>query len=516
VGEGRLLVGVGLHRLIVTRYDTAVTSELLAGRRIGRYVLFDELASGGMATVHCGRLIGPAGFARTVAIKRLHAHYAKDPEFVAMFLDEARLAARVRHPNVVPMLDIVTDSGEMLLVMEYVDGLSLSVLLRTLRAKGEAVPPALASAVLVGALTGLHAAHEATSEHGGPLHLVHRDVSPQNILVGADGVVRVADFGIAKAVGRLQTTREGYIKGKSSYMSPEQIRGREVDRRADVYAAGVVLWEMLTGSRLFAGETPLATMNAVLEDKVRPPSDVRPDVPRALDAIVMRALSRTPRERFGTAREMAMALEGAVLLQSPWQIGAWVEATGGDTLKLSSRRVREIETLASPGTAEPSPVGGLDLAPRETREDPTMTDTVNGHVSEIAARRRPRRATIVQVALAAALLPSLALGLVLSWRGHDPSRAAATGVASSEQAAASQPTSVPLASPVVPPAASSTAAEPPPPDPIGPATRPVRARVSAPPAKPRNSGSTAPSDTERCTPPYTVDASGVKHWKPGC
>jgi serine/threonine protein kinase len=493
-----------------------VTSDLLAARRIGRYVLFDELASGGMATVHYGRLIGPAGFARTVAIKRLHAQYAKDPEFVAMFLDEARLAARVRHPNVVPMLDIVTDSGEMLLVMEYVDGLSLSVLLRALRAKGEAVPPALASAVLVGALTGLHAAHEATSEHGGPLSLVHRDVSPQNILVGADGVVRVADFGIAKAVGRLQTTREGHVKGKSSYMSPEQIRGREVDRRADVYAAGVVLWEMLTGTRLFAGETPLATMNAVLEDTVRPPSAVRPDVPRALDVIVMRALSRSPKERFGTAREMAMDLEGAVLLQSPRQIGSWVESTGGDALRRSSRRVREIETQASPGVGEVSSRGGLDMTPRDAPEDPTTADTVDAQVSEIATRRRPRRATIVQVALAAALLPSLALGVVL-WRGRDAGRASASAIATSEQVATtSTATPVPSASFTPPPPASSIAAEPPPPDPTSPTVRSVRTRVSAPPAKPRISSSTATSDAERCSPPYTVDASGVKHWKTGC
>src|SRR5271154_2384991 len=225
-----------------TRYTKKVlvapASESLPARSIGRYLLFGEIASGGMATVHFGRLSGPAGFSRTVAIKRLHPNLAKDPEFVAMFLDEARLAARIRHPNVIPTLDVVATEGEIFLVMDYVQGESLSRLIRAAVARGERIPPDMVAALMVGVLHGLHAAHEAKSDHGEPLGIVHRDVSPHNILVGTDGAARVLDFGVAKAIGRSQNTREGQIKGKLAYMAPEQVRG-SVSRRTDVYAASV-------------------------------------------------------------------------------------------------------------------------------------------------------------------------------------------------------------------------------------------------------------------------------------
>src|SRR5580658_8361717 len=184
---------------------------------IGRYVLYDEIASGGMASVHIGRLLGPAGFSRTVAIKRLHAHYAKDPAFVAMFLDEARLAARVRHPNVVSTLDVETKNAEIFLVMDYIQGESLSKLLRAAREAGAPVPGAVASAILGGVLYGLDAAHDATDEGGRPLRIVHRDVSPQNVLVGVDGISRVVDFGVARAASKLSTTQSGQLKGKLAY-----------------------------------------------------------------------------------------------------------------------------------------------------------------------------------------------------------------------------------------------------------------------------------------------------------
>src|ERR1019366_2190828 len=217
-----------------------------APRTIGRYIVYGEIASGGMATVHFGRLTGVAGFARSVAIKRLHPQYARDPDFVKMFLDEARLAARITHPNVVATLDVVSEGEDLLLVMDYVRGVSLSQLSRIMRARGERIPPLIVSGVIAGVLHGLHAAHEAKSETGQRLDIVHRDVSPQNCLVGTDGVARVLDFGVAKAAGRLQTTRDGQLKGKLSYMAPEQIHGATVTRRTDIYAASVVLWETLT------------------------------------------------------------------------------------------------------------------------------------------------------------------------------------------------------------------------------------------------------------------------------
>ena len=204
------------------------------GRVVGRYVLYDEIASGGMATIHLGCLMGQVGFARVVAIKKLHPHLAKDPEFVAMFLDEARVAAGVRHPNVVSTLDVVATDGELFLVMDYVEGDSLSRLLRAARRKNELLPPPLVSSVMTGVLYGLHAAHTAKDERGQSLSIVHRDVSPQNVLVGVDGVARVVDFGVAKASRRLMETEAGRMKGKFAYMAPEQVRQDTLDQRADV------------------------------------------------------------------------------------------------------------------------------------------------------------------------------------------------------------------------------------------------------------------------------------------
>ena len=226
---------------------------------VGRYLLGEVIASGGMATVHIGELLGPEGFTRTVAIKMPHAAFASDPAFVSMFVDEARIAARVRHRNVVSVLDIVREGDHLFLVMDYIDGAALSRLRDRARSRGAVVPVEIASAIMTGVLQGLHAAHEAMDEHGNPLSIVHRDVSPQNILVGADGVPVVADFGIAKAAGRSQVTRDGQIKGKAKYMSPEQLSGQPVDRRTDVYSASVVLWELLTAEALFGGDSP-ATM----------------------------------------------------------------------------------------------------------------------------------------------------------------------------------------------------------------------------------------------------------------
>ncbi len=243
-----------------------------AVRTIGRYALHAEIASGGMATIHIGRLLGPVGFARTVAIKRLHPPLAKDPEFVAMFLDEARLAARIRHPNVVSTLDVVATEGELFVVMEYVPGESLARLLRAVRTAKEMVPVPIAATIMVGVLHGLHAAHEARDERGDPLRIVHRDVSPHNILVGTDGDAHVIDFGIAKARGRMQVTRQGQIKGKLSYMPSEQLLGQGIDHRADIFAASIVMWEALTGQRLFQGVDDGDVYAKVLLGKVDPPS----------------------------------------------------------------------------------------------------------------------------------------------------------------------------------------------------------------------------------------------------
>ena len=281
------------------------------GERLDRFELIAELASGGMATVFLARLSGAAGFQRLVAIKRLHPHLAREPEFVEMFLDEARLAARIHHPNVVPIQEVGESDQGYYLVMDYIEGDTLArVLAKAAKSNGR-VPYGVTIRILLDVLAGLHAAHEMRDDHGDPLQIVHRDVSPQNILVGVDGVARVVDFGVARAASRLSTTRSGQLKGKLAYMAPEQARGGAIDRRADLFACGIVLWEALATKRLFKGDGEAETLNRVLYEPIALPTSVRPDVPKALEAICMKALSRDVDERYPTAQDFGDELEKA-------------------------------------------------------------------------------------------------------------------------------------------------------------------------------------------------------------
>jgi serine/threonine-protein kinase len=283
------------------------------------------------------------GFARTVAVKRLHPHLIEDAEFSKAMLDEARLASRIHHPNVVSTIDVVATGSELLVVMEYVRGESLARLLRALTAAGQSVPLPIASAIAAGALQGLQAAHEATSDQGTPLGIVHRDVSPQNILVGIDGAARIIDFGVAKGAGRLQTTRDGVVKGKLSYMSPEQLGGHIVSLRADVYAMAVVLWEMLTGRRLFHGELQASVIGQVLAGAKIRPSRYAPNLPEGLDSLVMKGLHVDPEARFASAREMLEALVRLVPPALPAEVGPWMQEVAKESLARQSALLAEIE-----------------------------------------------------------------------------------------------------------------------------------------------------------------------------
>ncbi len=319
---------------------------------VGRYALHCPIASGGMGTVHLGRLLGPVGFSRIVAIKQMHSHVAADPSVVASFLDEARLAARVRHPNVVSILDVVAEQGVLWLVMDYIEGESLSRLVHKQAEMGERVEPRIAVKIMCEVLTGLHGAHEAFDEGGQPLCMVHRDVSPQNVMVGVDGVARLTDFGVAKAAGRIQTTQNGKLKGKLAYMAPEQIAGDMVDRRADIYGASAVLWEVLTGRRLFDGDE-VATMYAVLAGAVDPPSKLVPGLPAGIESVVMRGLSRDPEKRFSTALMMADALERALPPATTRDVARWCEAVAGETLRARAQLVAAAEkSIQAPPSLE--------------------------------------------------------------------------------------------------------------------------------------------------------------------
>jgi serine/threonine-protein kinase len=347
---------------------------------IGRYAVYGEIAAGGMATVHFGRLLGEAGFSRPVAIKRLHAHLAKDPQFRAMFIDEARLVARIRHQNVIPTLDVVASETELFLVMEYVQGESLWYLMKEAHERKQQIPPHIAMAIASHVLHGLHAAHEATTETGEPLHIVHRDVSPQNVLVGTDGAARVLDFGIARAAVRMETTREGRIKGKLTYMAPEQLGGGQVTRKVDIYAAAVILWELLAGKRLFyKGDPQTVLIEKLFRGIPAKPSTLVKDVSPELDAIVLKAMARDPAERFETAREMAIALESCGKLATLSEVSAWVESLAHDSLLARSRRMADYESCSiavakdviSPSTApvvmhSSDPAPAIDASAQDT------------------------------------------------------------------------------------------------------------------------------------------------------
>jgi serine/threonine-protein kinase len=312
-------------------------------RVVGRYALYGVLASGGQATVHLGCLHGAVGFSRIVAIKRMLSQYADDPDFVAMFLEEARIASRIRHPNVVPVIDVVASGGEVLLVMDYVRGETVSRLLRAIQESSERMPAPIVSAIMCDALDGLHAAHEALDDHGKALGIVHRDVSPQNIIVGVDGTARVLDFGIAKAVGRSQVTRDGQLKGKLAYMSPEQLHGK-VTRATDIYAAGVVLWEMLANKRLFTADNEGETMQKILHGSIEAPSAASPVTPVGYDEVVLKALARNPADRYSTARELSAALAKCAPRAEPHDVGDWVAAAAKRTLEARHDLVSEVET----------------------------------------------------------------------------------------------------------------------------------------------------------------------------
>ncbi|MCS6902603.1 MAG: serine/threonine protein kinase, partial [Polyangiaceae bacterium] len=260
--------------------------------QLDRYELIGEIASGGMAVVFLARLAGVGGFQRFVAIKRLHPHLSNEIEFVQMFLDEARLAASIHHPHVVPILEVGTSAAGYYVVMEYIEGDTLAGLMAREASQGRKLPLPVVLRISLDTLSGLHAAHELRDEDNNLVNLVHRDVSPQNILVGVDGSARITDFGVAKASSRLTSTREGTLKGKLAYMPPEQAKGGSIDQRTDIFAMGVVLWEALAGRRLFKGETELETLNRLLFEPIPQLRAYEPQVPELVEQVVMKSLDR--------------------------------------------------------------------------------------------------------------------------------------------------------------------------------------------------------------------------------
>lgn len=298
------------------------------GTHLGRYQLLRRLATGGMAEIYLGRTVGVGDFSKVVVVKRILPHLAGADDFRGMFLDEARLAATLHHPNIAQVFDVGQDGADLFFAMEYVAGRDLHRITKAARARDLPVPMEIAVAVVMGAAAGLHHAHEKTDETGQALHIVHRDVSPPNIIVGFDGAVKLVDFGIAKAATQRQLTREGLLKGKVAYMSPEQCMGLPVDRRSDVFALGILLYELTTDAPLFSGDSDYAILHKIADTDVPRPSSRKPGFPPALEAICMRALQRQPESRYRNAEELQIDLETfareANLVTSPIEIARFM------------------------------------------------------------------------------------------------------------------------------------------------------------------------------------------------
>jgi serine/threonine protein kinase len=339
--------------------------DLRPGAVLGRYEILARVAQGGMAAVWAARQKGSHGFSRLVAVKTMLPELCDDEDFEDMFLDESRLASRIRHPHVVEIVDIGEENGWLYLVMQWVDGETLFAINRASKGK-ERMPLPILLKVASAVAAALHAAHELRDDRGQLVDLVHRDVSPQNVMVGYDGIVKLIDFGVAKAKGRTHQTKVGGpMKGKVPYLSPEQVLGNKVDRRSDIFALGILLYSTISGRHPFKGDTDARTMENLCTREAVPLSSIVPDVHPELDAIVLRALHKSPAERFQTAADMQRALDDllAKLGRSvnEGDIAQWVRATLGP--EYVEARHREITSAIERLDAEPSARGAASSAP---------------------------------------------------------------------------------------------------------------------------------------------------------
>ncbi|AKJ01586.1 serine/threonine-protein kinase [Archangium gephyra] len=334
-------------------------------RAYGQYVLVRKLAEGGMAEIFLAKRVGADGFERNVVIKRMLAHLSGMPEFVEMFRDEARLAAKLSHPNIVQIQDLGFTDGCYYICMEYLPGEDFSTTVRTASFRGEYVPVPLVMRVLADAARGLHYAHEFADETGRRLNIVHRDISPSNLYVTYEGQVKVLDFGISKYESRQAQTRTGVVKGKYIYMAPEQARGAQVDRRADVFALGVSLYEALTHVRPFARDNDLAVLSALLDGDFQPPRELRPDLSPELEMVVLRAMAYDPEERYPTAAEFADDLEH-LLSKEPQrttgsELAAYLRGSFGEERYGEKTRIPTLTTLKESGLSIPETVAGSSM-----------------------------------------------------------------------------------------------------------------------------------------------------------
>jgi serine/threonine-protein kinase len=471
--------------------------DLSAGQVLGRYELLLPIAKGGMASVWAARLRGTRGFQKMVAIKTMLPGLVDDPHFERMFLDEASLASQVRHPHVIEIMDLGEVDRILYLVMEWVDGEPLNIIMKYAATRG-GIPLAIAVSIAAQACRGLHAAHELRDENGALVGLVHRDVSPQNVLLTYEGVVKVVDFGVAKATSRASNeTEAGQLKGKIAYMSPEQLRGERIDRRTDVFAMGILLYMMTTGTHPFRGDDQAQTIRRISSDElVTAPSSIVPGYPAGLEAVVMQALAKDASKRYPTANDMliglARALPPSMRPSTDEEVAEFLRALLPDrlekrkvaikaALEAADRReagksVPRIADPESPSEEAATVLEGL-VSSRE------MTPSAEGHTSLPGAttreamalprdsRRAPRR-SLVSMGLSAALVVAVGaiVALLLSRRVQPPPTIVSSQPAVSTPATVSHETTQPPDEPAVKPV------EPLPPTPsdsVAPPARPL-------------------------------------------
>ena len=488
---------------------------LAAGTPIGKYVVRRKLAEGGMAEIYLAAALGPEGFEKDVVIKRVRPGLAGDPDFVRMFIAEARVASRLNHANLVHIFDFDKHEDTYYLAMEYVRGHSLWELRRRCQERGVAIPPMLVAQIGMEVARGLAYAHRLT-ENGQSLALVHRDVTPHNVLLSFDGAVKLTDFGIAKAGGRATTS--GMLKGKFAYMSPEQARGDTVDARTDVFALGVTLWELLTGARLFEGDGDVAVLRAVQERLIVPPARLNPGVSAPLDAAVMRALERDRARRWPTAHELERALAEVVLggarSLEDTDVGAFLrrmfpeEAGVAEPVAGTASIPISLSTSAPAGTAlgAAAPVTAGNGLPTE-RVMPAPPEPGPTEFLPVPASGRLRRTTALIAVTAIAAGTVLAIrsgpGLLARWKQAPPPHREAPG----------------QFAPGTPPVAQETAASAPGTAEVAPVPGPPAQQASDPVALADPGGATADQDGATrgrggVTPPGVVRARLVIRAKP--
>ncbi|MBI3182540.1 MAG: protein kinase [Myxococcales bacterium] len=422
------------------RLRSSAEEELPAVRPYGKYFLVRKIAEGGMAEIFLAKQVGAEGFERNVVIKRMLQHLSNVPDFVGMFLDEARLAARLAHQNIIQINDLGLADGCYYICMEYLAGEDFSTVLRTAARRREYLPVGVTLSVIAGAAHGLHFAHEFTDEQGKPLNVVHRDISPSNIYVTYEGQVKLLDFGIAKAESRVTRTTAGVVKGKYMYMSPEQAEGDPVDRRADIFSLGVSLFEGLTNVRPFAHDNDLAILNAVLKCDFPRPRAVRSDLSPELEAIILKAMAPRVEDRYATAGQMAADIERFLAAGSQdASVRVYLRTLFGEERFNHKTRIPSLAKLAAsgvdvPGFSNPyAPKTDAGAAVADARGAGPATISV-GAATKTGPLVRPRGALFAALGGAVAVVAALGLGASLAFLRPSP----AGGQPGEEQVAAAQ------------------------------------------------------------------------------